>query len=118
MTDSHTNSVCQDGSEIASASISETGAVPGDDRVGLTSKQLFVVKAGDGSVYAGELRTEETLGNSSVQISVAFAAELGGESFFSGEVTVGEDGEEVDAHAYQVPYHDWPGDDQYAVVDP
>lgn len=56
MTDSHTNSVCQDGSEIASASISETGAVPGDDRVGLTSKQLFVVKAGDGSVYAGELR--------------------------------------------------------------
>ena len=39
----------------------------------LESKQLFVVKTEDGSVYTGELRTEETAANRPVQIKVLLA---------------------------------------------
>ena len=39
----------------------------------LESKQLFVVKTADGSVYTGELRTEETGPNRPVQIKVLLA---------------------------------------------
>src|SRR6201998_2094203 len=39
----------------------------------LESKQLFVVKTEDGSVYTGELRTEETEANRPVQIKVLLA---------------------------------------------
>ena len=40
------------------------------------------------------------------------------DSFFSGVVTVGKDGEEVDAHAYQVPQDDGPRNNEDAVVNP
>ncbi|HEY2467754.1 MAG TPA: hypothetical protein VGI45_07920, partial [Terracidiphilus sp.] len=39
----------------------------------LESKQFFVVKTEDGSVYTGELRTEETGANRPVQIKILMA---------------------------------------------